>query len=120
MIFFLTYSITFIAFGIEEFYEWKEHEDKANWQKYDRLEKIASVFHRGSLLATGYFYPYGIKEILFFLVIYATMTDGLQNLLKGRNFFAISDDTMNPIEKYSTWQVKLTFFIISIILIWVL
>ena len=114
MIFFLTYPITFTAFACEEYFEWM-HE--LSHEKYDRLEKIASVFHRTSLLATGYFYPYGWLEIPFFLVIYWVMTDGLQNLLKKRNFFAISDSTMNPIEKYSTWQVKLIFFIISIILV---
>jgi succinate dehydrogenase/fumarate reductase cytochrome b subunit len=113
MIFFLIYPITFIAFAFEEYFEWMEHKD---WKKYDKLEKIASVFHRLSLIATGYFYPYGIKEILFFLVIYWVMTDGLQNLLKNRNFFAISDSTMNPIEKWSTWYVKLILFIISILI----
>jgi hypothetical protein len=114
MIFWLTYPLTFISFPYEEYFEWME---KHNWKKYDLLEKIASVFHRSSLIATGYLYPYGWLEIPFFVVIYWTMTDGLQNLLKGRNFFAISDGTMNPIEKYSTWYVKLIFFIISIIIL---
>jgi succinate dehydrogenase/fumarate reductase cytochrome b subunit len=113
MIFFIAFILSATSFSYEEFFEWMEHKD---WKKYDRLEKIASVFHRGSLLATGYFYPYGIKEILFFLVIYWLMTDGLQNLLKNRNFFAISDGTRNPIERWSTWYVKLIFFIISILI----
>ena len=116
MIFWLIYPITFIAFACEEYFEWME---PTNHKKYDLLEKIASVFHRSSLIATGYLYPYGWLEIPFFVVIYWVMTDGLQNLLKGRNFFAISDSTMNPIEKWSTWFVKLVLFILSIILIWV-
>ena len=116
MLFYVAFLIAAVSFAVEEYSEWMEHKD---WEKYDRLEKIASVFNRSSLIVTGFLYPYGFNEILFFLVIYWTLTDGLQNILKNRGFFDISAGTMNPIEKFSTWYIKLILFIISI-LIWTL
>lgn len=114
LIFILTFLLSASAFAYEEYCEWM-HE--LNFSKWDFREKIASVCHRLSLLLVGFAYPYGWKELMFFLVIYWTLTDGLQNLLKDRNFFAISDSTMNPIEKFSTWYIKGGLFLISIIII---
>lgn len=111
MIFFSAFVLSAVAFAYEEYAEWM-HE--LNHSKWDFREKIASVFHRASLLIVGLTYPYGLAELLFFLVIYWTLTDGLQNIFKRRNFFAISEGTMNPIERFSTWYIKLGLFIISI------
>lgn len=114
LIFIISFLLSALAFSYEEYSEWMHEFGHSKW---DFREKIASVFHRTSLLCVGYTYPYGWIELPFFLIVYWTLTGIFQNILKDRDYFAISDETANPIEKWSTWQVKLTLFLLSIILI---
>ena len=105
-------------FAYEEYCEWMENKDPENRKLWDKREHNIGFFHRASLLFVGFLYALGTKEILLCVVIYWILTDGLMNLLKKRNFFAISKDSGSMIEKYSTWYIKISFLIISILIIW--
>ena len=65
-------------FALEEYAEWRVT------KKWDIIEHIVSIFHRGSLLALGYTYSFGWSEIPFLLGIYWVLTDGIMNLMKKR------------------------------------
>ena len=110
----ILFSLSASLFAYEEYCEWMENKDPENRKLWDKKEHNASFFHRLSLLLVGFLYPFGIKEILLCVVIYWMLTDGLMNLLKKRNFFAISEDSGSMIEKYSTWYVKISLLIIAI------
>lgn len=50
-------------------------------------------------------------------VLYAIhwiMSDGIQNLLKGKNFFYISKTSGNYVEKFGLWYVKVALLLVGI------
>jgi hypothetical protein len=98
-------------FAYEEVQEWLG----TKWG--DIREHIASVFHRFSLILIGYAYAQIDMIIIvpFLVGIYWLMTDGLMNLMKGRRFFAVSEQSGNPFEKWNI--VKFSLIIIGIFLI---
>jgi len=104
--------VSAFLFAYEEFCEWMLTAD------YDRKEHWASIAHRFSLLVFGYaFAKLGeVDEILLYLGLYWLCTDGFMNLLKRRNFFAVSSQSGNPFEK---WNI-IKFILISIgFIVWI-
>jgi len=105
--------VSAFLFAYEEYCEYMLTVD------YDRKEHWASIAHRFSLLVFGYaFAKLGeVDEILLYLGLYWLCTDGFMNLLKRRNFFAVSSQSGNPFEKWNI--VKYTLLTLGIgILIW--
>lgn len=98
-------------FAYEEYQEW------LGTKEADVKEHIISVAHRFSLISLGYvFAVYGETiQIPFMLGIYWLCTDGFMNLMKKRKFFAVSNESGNPFEKWNV--VKFSLIIIGIILI---
>jgi len=107
--FFICYILSFILFPYEEVQEWLD----TKWG--DIREHLASIPHRLCLILTGYFYPFGFAELSLLSGVYWIMTDGIMNLMKNRNFFAVSNQSGNPFEKWNV--VKLSLIVIGIILI---
>ena len=98
-------------FAYEETQEWLG----TKWG--DIREHIASVVHRFSLIVFGYLFLQSGKLVWipFLLGIYWLCTDGFMNKLKKRKFFAVSEDSGNPFEKWN--KVKFSLIILGIILI---
>ena len=96
-------------FALEEYAEWKIT------KTWDVIEHVVSIFHRGSLLLLGYTYAFGWYEIPFLLGLYWVLTDGLMNLMKKRNFLAVSNYSGNPLEKMNI--AKIVLIVIGIVLI---
>lgn len=98
-------------FAYEETQEWLD----TKWG--DIREHIASIAHRFSLIVFGcLYYAYGtLTDVALLLGIYWLCTDGFMNLMKKRKFFAVSDQSGNPFEKWNI--VKFSLIIIGIILI---
>ena len=109
IIFAIFYILSFVLFPYEEVQEWLG----TKWG--DIREHVASMPHRLSLILAGYFYPFGWVELPLLLGIYWLMTDGLMNLMKKRNFFAVSNQSGNPFEKWNL--VKFSLVIVGAVLI---
>ena len=107
----LTVILSAFLFAYEEYQEW------TLTIIGDIREHWASMPHRASLIAIGYlFAKYGeLVWIPLLLGIYWTLTDGIMNLLKRRNFFAVSNQSGNPFEKWNL--VKFALIIGGIVLI---
>ena len=97
-------------FAYEEYCEW------LGTKEADIREHIASVAHRFSLIIFGYlFAKYGeLIQIPLLVGLYWLMTDGLMNLMKKRNFLAVSSQSGNPFEKWNL--VKFSLIIIGALL----
>jgi len=95
-------------------YEETQEQIPTKWG--DIREHIASVFHRGSLIALGYcFALYGDwLAIPVLLGVYWLLTDGVMNLFKSRNFFAVSSQSGNPFEKWNL--AKFILIIIGVVI----
>lgn len=117
-----------LAFAHTEYYEQMElkyHKvDEELRKKYDRYEHISAFLESLFLvgLSASFASLHFIKDlqlisIPFFVVIFWTLKDGFFNMKWDRNFFYVSKNSGNLIEPISTWYVKLTLFIGSIILI---
>lgn len=113
--FFIAYVLSFVLFAYEEYCEWMEGWDKNELHNWDVREHIISMLHRLSLILAGYFYPFGWIELPLLLGVYWLMTDGLMNLMKKRNFFAVSLQSGNPFEKWNV--VKFSLVIVGAVLI---
>ena len=118
-----------LAFAHTEYYEQMElkyHKvDEIMRMKYDKYEHISAFFEALFLvgLSASFTSLYFIKDlqlisIPFFVIIFWTLKDGFFNWKWDRNFFYVSPNSGSPIEKYSTWYVKLILFVISILIIW--
>lgn len=96
-------------FAYEEYQEW------LGTKEADVKEHIVSVAHRFSLIAFGsLYYTYGtLTDVPLLLGIYWLCTDGFMNLMKKRKFFAVSDQSGNPFEKWNI--VKFSLIIIGLI-----
>ena len=110
---YIIFAITLSSalFAYEETQEWLG----TKWG--DIREHVASIFHRASLLLVGYLFLYfGIELITlpFLIGYYWLMTDGLMNLMKKRNFLAVSSQSGNPFEKWNL--VKFSLIIIGALL----
>jgi hypothetical protein len=46
--------------------------------------------------------------------IHWILTDGVQNLLKGRDFFYISPTSGNYVEKFGKWYIKIALILVGI------
>ena len=103
-----------VLFAYEEYCEWMEqffHDEK-----WDKIEHWVSIPHRASLIVFGYlFAEFGnMIEIPLLLGLYWLLTDGVMNLFKRRNFFAVSTQSGNPFEKWNL--VKFSLIIIGAII----
>lgn len=103
--------ISAILFAYEEYCEW------LSTKEADVKEHIISIAHRFSLIVIGYLLSHLTTFIVipFLLGIYWLCTDGFMNKLKKRKFFAVSEDSGNPFEKWN--KVKFSLIVIGIILI---
>ena len=103
--------ISAYLFAYEEYCEW------LGTKEADVKEHIISVAHRFSLIVFGYLFLQSGKLVWipFLLGIYWLCTDGFMNKLKKRKFFAVSEDSGNPFEKWNV--VKISLIILGIILI---
>lgn len=103
--------ISAFLFAYEETQEWLG----TKWG--DIREHIVSIFHRASLIVLGYYFSQTANFIAipFYLGLYWLCTDGFMNLMKKRNFFAVSNQSGNPFERWNI--VKIILIVIGIILI---
>ena len=99
-----------VLFAYEEYQEW------VGTITGDKIEHWISIPHRASLIVFGYlFAEFGnMIEIPLLLGLYWLLTDGVMNLFKRRNFFAVSTQSGNPFEKWNI--VKFSLIIIGIII----
>ena len=118
----LTLLIVFapLAFAYTQWDFLRNLEDTANrdynrdWHGYQWLTLLLSVCLGYALsFFSVIYYP-------FVAVMLWTLSDGFQNKLKGKKFFAISDQSMNVIENFSQWYVKIPLLIVSIIIIFLI
>lgn len=109
MLFFIFYILSFILFPAEEYSEWM---GTKNW---DINEHWISIFQRASIVLAGYYYPWTLIELPFLISFYWLMCDGLMNKMKKRKFFAVSNESGNPLEKLNS--IKFSLIIIGIVLL---
>ncbi len=48
------------------------------------------------------------------LIVHWILSDGIQNLIKGKNFFYISPTSGNYVEKFGLWYIKLSLLLIGL------
>lgn len=113
ILYFLGITLSASLFALEEFCEWREGQIK--YAAWDIREHWVSMPQRASLFVLGLTYPFSIYEGLFLLGVYWSLTDGIMNRLKGRKFFAVSNESGNPLEKLNL--VKFGFLIAGILII---
>ena len=98
-------------FALEEFSEWRKK--MTSPKLWDVREHWFSIPQRASIFLLGLTYPFGYWEAMFVLGVYWLFTDGLMNKLKGRKFFAVSNESGNPLEKLNV--VKHGLLIIGLV-----
>jgi hypothetical protein len=102
-------------YAYTEYAEWMEQKNQKKW---DRTEHISIIFQESSAMLLGITFvlgDVGYQSILFALSLMWAGKDGLMNLMKKRNFFAVSNQSGNPFERWNI--VKIILIVIGIILI---
>jgi len=106
-IFIILVFLTPIAFALTQFDFWRNLLNPSNkeynrdWHGYQWLSMLCCV-------AFGYVLdvvPWSYYPLI--AVVFWTLSDGIQNGLKGRSFFYISTQTTDVLNNVSQWYVKL-------------
>ena len=113
----MIYLLIILAILSASLFAYEETQEWLGTKWGDIREHIASVAHRFSLIVLGYaFTKYGeLTQIPLLVGLYWLCTDGIMNLMKKRNFFAVSNQSGNPFEKWNL--VKYALIIVGVIVL---